>query len=302
MIAESDQNDPRLIRPVEVGGYGLDAQWSDDFHHALHSVLTGETSGYYSDFGSLADLAATLTRGYRYAGDFSRFRGRRHGRPNPALDGRQLLGYLQNHDQIGNRALGERSSALMSPGRLMIGAAVVLTAPFVPMLFQGEEWAASTPFLYFTDHQDHELGQAVSRGRREEFAAFGWDPERVPDPQDVASFERSKLNWSELDQPGHRRVLDWHRELIALRGRFPALTNGRLDEVAVDFSVDERWLACRRGRIVTAFNLSDTERRIPLRGDVAEIHHSTDGAPAIGRDGVDLPPDSVVVAVMEEIV
>src|SRR3954470_15972322 len=161
VIAESDLNDPRLIRPVEAHGYGLDAQWSDDFHHALHSVLTGEREGYYADFGALEDLAVTLVQGYRYAGDYSRFRQRRHGRPEPGLDGRRLLGYLQNHDQIGNRALGERSPALMSQGRVLIGAAVVLTGPFVPMLFQGEEWAASTPFQYFTIHTAPTLAPAV---------------------------------------------------------------------------------------------------------------------------------------------
>ncbi len=252
VIAESDLNDPRLVRPVESGGYGLDAQWSDDFHHALHSVLTGERSGYYADFGNLDDLATTLVQGYRYAGDYSRFRGRRHGRPAPELDGRRLLGYLQNHDQVGNRALGERSAALLSQGRLMIGAAVVLSAPFVPLLFQGEEWAAGTPFQYFTAHEDPELGAAVGRGRREEFAAFGWDPAAVPDPQAVETFERSKLNWSELSKRAHAEMLDWHTRLIKLRRTTPALLNGRVDEV--EFDADAGWLAFSRGRVGVALN------------------------------------------------
>ena len=183
LIAESDLNDPRLVRPPELGGYGLEAQWSDDFHHALHAVLTGERAGYYADFGALADLAKALTGAFVYDGRYSHFRGRRHGRPATGLTGDRFLGYLQNHDQVGNRAQGERSSHLLSPGRLKIAAALVLTSPFVPMLFQGEEWGATTPFQYFTDHEDAELARAVSEGRRSEFAAFGGDPEEVPVPK-----------------------------------------------------------------------------------------------------------------------
>jgi maltooligosyltrehalose trehalohydrolase len=300
VVAESDLNDPRLVRPIDAGGYGLDGQWSDDFHHALHAVLTGETGGYYADFGSLSDVATTLRQGYRYAGDYSPFRGRRHGRPSPELDGSRLLGYLQTHDQVGNRALGERSSALMSPARLMIGAAVVLTAPFVPMLFQGEEWAASTPFQYFTDHRDPELAAAVSKGRRDEFASFGWDPASVPDPQAIETFDRSRLRWDEIEgRPDHWRVLEWHSELILLRRRLPELTDGRLADVSVWFDEGERWLVFRRGRVVTAFNLSDRERRVPLPGTVAEIHCSSEEVPALHADGADLPPDTVIVAVLD---
>jgi maltooligosyltrehalose trehalohydrolase len=187
LIAESDLNDPRLVRPPEVGGYGVAAQWSDDFHHALHAVLTGERAGYYEDFGTLADLAQALTCAFVYDGRYSRFRDRRHGRPATGLSGHRFFGYLQNHDQIGNRAKGERSSHLISPGRLKIAAGLVLTSPFVPLLFQGEEWGASTPFQYFTDHEDPELGRAVSEGRRSEFSAFAWSAEEVPDPQDPAT-------------------------------------------------------------------------------------------------------------------
>jgi maltooligosyltrehalose trehalohydrolase len=151
LIAESDLNDPRIVRPRAVGGYGIDAQWSDDFHHALHTVLTGERSGYYADFGTLADLAKALERAFVYDGRYSRFRRRAHGRSREGLSGHNFLGYLQNHDQVGNRARGERSSDLMSVGRLKIAAALVMTAPFIPLLFQGEEWGASAPFLYFTD-------------------------------------------------------------------------------------------------------------------------------------------------------
>ena len=293
VIAESDSNDPRLVRDVQHGGYGLDAQWSDDFHHALHTVLTGERDGYYADFGTLHDLAVALQHGYRYAGDYSPFRGRVHGRPLSEPDGNRLLGYLQNHDQTGNRARGERSAALVSRGRLMIGAAVVLTAPFVPMLFQGEEWAASTPFQYFTDH-DAELGRLVSNGRKEEFAAFGWDPDDVPDPQHEETFSRSKLRWREIGEAPHADMLDWHRRLIALRRQRPELRDGRLDAVDVRYDEDDRWLRFTRGGLTVAFNLADAERevRVPIS---AEILLASDSAIRVGMDTVTLPPDSVAI-------
>jgi maltooligosyltrehalose trehalohydrolase len=193
LIAESDLNDPKIIRSRDAGGYGIDAQWSDDFHHALHAILTGERQGYYADFGSLADLASALTRGFVYGGRYSASRRRVHGRPLGGVPLGRLLGYMQTHDQVGNRAMGERSSALMNSSKLKIGAALVFVSPFVPMLFQGEEWAASSPFLYFTDHRDAELGRAVSEGRRREFATFGWRPQEIPDPQAAETFARSKL-------------------------------------------------------------------------------------------------------------
>ncbi|HUR16862.1 MAG TPA: malto-oligosyltrehalose trehalohydrolase [Candidatus Limnocylindrales bacterium] len=294
VIAESDLNDPRLITDTDQGGYGLDAQWSDDFHHALHSVLTGETSGYYADFGTLGDLATTLTRGYRYNGDYSPFRKRRHGRPLGEMSGGGLLGYLQNHDQIGNRATGERSSQLMSEGRLMIGATLVVTAPFVPMLFQGEEWAASTPFQYFTDHEDRDLGRAVTEGRTHEFAAFGWKPMDVPDPQDPQTFERSKLRWEELLEPGHARVLDWHRRLIALRRERPELRDGRLGAVAVQHDAAVGWLWFRRGRLVVAFNIGGDVARLELDGAHAVVLASSEGVNVDGSS-LSLPPDSVAI-------
>ena len=197
LIAESDLNDPKIVHRPELGGYGIDAQWSDDFHHALHAVLTGERTGYYADFGSLDHLAKSLRQAYVYDGGYSPHRRRRHGRSPAGLPPTRFLGYLQNHDQVGNRATGERSSMLLSTGLLKVAAAIVLLGPFVPMLFQGEEWAASTPFLYFTDHDDPELGEAVSEGRRREFAAFGWSPEQVPDPQAPETFEASVLRWDE---------------------------------------------------------------------------------------------------------
>ena len=204
LVAESSLNDPRLVRPREAGGYGLDAQWSDDFHHALHALLTDEHDGYYMDFsGRMADLAYALEHVFVYDGRYSPHRDRVVGRPVGDLSAHRFLGFLQNHDHIGNRAQGERSSTLLSPGLLKVAAALVLTAPFTPLLFQGEEWGASTPFQYFTDHHDPELGRAISEGRRAEFVGFGWRPEDVPDPQDPATAARSTLDWEEATQEPH---------------------------------------------------------------------------------------------------
>jgi maltooligosyltrehalose trehalohydrolase len=294
LIAESDLNDPKLVRAPEAGGFGLDAAWSDDFHHALHSALTGETSGYYEDFGGLEPLGRALERGYVYAGDHSPHRGRRHGRPLTGVPASRLLGYLQNHDQVGNRAQGERSSALMSTGRLHIAAALVLCGPFVPMLFQGEEWAATTPFQYFTDHIDDELGRLVSEGRRREFSAFGWKPEDVPDPQDRATFERSLLDWAEADKEPHATLLQWHRDLIALRRRIPALSDGSFDGIECSWDEDSAWFRLTRGPVTVAVNLADHPQAVPV-GDAGTVLLASDPSAALGGGSVALAPDSVAI-------
>ncbi|MEA3076365.1 MAG: maltooligosyltrehalose trehalohydrolase [Actinomycetota bacterium] len=227
LVAESEVDNPRLF------AYGLDAQWYDEFHHTLHTVLTGERTGYYAPFGSLGQLAAAL----------------RHGSA-------RYVGFAQNHDQIGNRAKGERLSHLVGEGRARIAAALVMTSPFVPMLFMGEEWGASSPFQYFTDHDDADLGAAVTKGRRAEFAGFGWAPDDVPDPQDRATFERSKLDWSELDRAPHAGLLAWHRELIDFRRSHPDLVDAG---VPVEVEVDEALgrLRMRRGRVEVRVNLGE---------------------------------------------
>ena len=292
LVAESDLNDPRVVRRREVGGYGMDAQWSDDFHHAVHAALTGERDGYYADFGSLADIATALRRAFVHAGTYAPYRDRRHGRLDPSLSGHRFLGYAQNHDQVGNRAQGERSAALMSTGRIRLAAALVLTSPFVPMLFQGEEWAAGTPFQYFTDHADPVLGRAVSEGRRSEFVAFGWDPREVPDPQDAATFERSKLDWAELGEKDHAAVLDWHRRLIALRRSVPALCDGRLDAVDCRFDEEAGWIAVRRGLVTVAGNIGARPVEIPVAGGVVL---ASDGAELDRAGTLRLAPDAVAV-------
>ncbi len=289
LIAESDLNDPRLVRAREVGGFGLTAGWSDDFHHALHAVLTGGRSGYYGDFGSLEQLARALERTFVYAGQYMPGRGRRHGRPADDVPQTRFLGYLQNHDQIGNRALGERTTALVSDGLARIGATLVLLGPFVPMLFQGEEWGASTPFRYFTDHRDPVLGKAVSEGRRSEFASFGWSPEDVPDPQDPATFGRSKLDWSELVQEPHASLLEWHRRLIALRRSLPALAAGAL---RAEFDEDERTLVLHRAPIDIHANVGGEERVV--EGVCGRLVLTSGGA-ALAGQRLTLPAESVAV-------
>jgi maltooligosyltrehalose trehalohydrolase len=294
LIAESDRNDPRLVASPEAGGFGLDATWSDDFHHALHAALSGDRDGYYVDYGSLALLGRTLRHVYAYGRDYSPFRDRHHGRPAGGLPGTRFLGYAQNHDQIGNRAVGERLAALVSTGRLKIAAALVLTSPFVPMLFQGEEWAASTPWLYFTDHQDPELGRAVSEGRRREFGAFGWAPEDVPDPQDPESWRRSLLDWSEVATGVHAELLEWHRTLLHLRRSVPDLTGGRREAITIEVSDDQQWLRMDRGAITVACNLAAEERRLVV--GVADVLARSDEGVCLDADGgLRLPPDTVAV-------
>ena len=203
VIAEKPRIDPELI------AMGVDAQWSDDFHHALHALLTGERTGYYRSFGTVSDLAGALLRPGQLG-----------------VDAGRVVGYAQNHDQIGNRAAGERLSMLVDGGRLRLAAALVACSPFVPLLFMGEEWGARSPFIFFSDHPDPDIAGKTSRGRIHEFEAFGWRPEDVPDPQDLASFERSRLDWGELSRAPHRSVLDWYRRLLRLRRQSPDLRSG----------------------------------------------------------------------------
>jgi len=295
LIPESDLNDPRLLWPRERGGFAHDAQWSDDFHHALHALLTGERNGYYADFGAFAHLAKALRQAYVYDGCYSHYRKRSHGRKPEGLDGSRFLGYAQNHDQVGNRARGERLSHLLDQRRLKIAAALVLPSPFVPLLFQGEEWAASSPFLYFTDHREPELARAVREGRRREFAAFGWKPEEIPDPQDPDTFARAKLDWSEIHREGHADLLAWHRQLIRLRRSERALHAGPLDSVQVVFDETERWLSFTRPPFGIAVNLGASARMVPLPMRARTLVLASDPAVALRDGGVWLPPDSVAI-------
>jgi len=297
LIDACHARDPKLVRSRDAGGYGVDAAWADDWHHALHAALTGERSGYYADFGSLSVLAKALRQAWVYDGIWSQHRGRVHGRAPCGLSGRQFVVSTQNHDQVGNRAAGERSAVLMSDGRLRIAAALLLTSPFVPMLFQGEEWGAAAPFLYFTDHADPQLARSVSRGRRQEFAGFGWRPEDVPDPQDPATLERSKLDWSEAARESPASLLSWYRELIAWRRRIPALTDPRLDRI--ETRCDEQGLlSIARGPVLVAVNIGPRDRTVAV--DAASKLVAASSA-TVERRGLQviLPPDTVAILTNE---
>ncbi|NKX50471.1 malto-oligosyltrehalose trehalohydrolase [Arthrobacter deserti] len=294
LVAESDMNNPRLLESRTVNGYGLAGQWSDDFHHAVHVNLTGETSGYYADFDSLAALAKVLSGGFFHDGTYSSFRARHHGRPidKSRVNAHQLVVCTQNHDQVGNRAAGDRISALVGYGRLAVAAVLNVASPFTPMLFMGEEFAASTPWQFFTSHPEPELGEATAKGRLKEFTRMGWDPALVPDPQDPATFARSKLDWDEAGSGDHARLLALYRDLIALRRKTPELMDPDFASVSVEFDEDARWLALHRGQVTVAVNFADTERSLDL--GPAELLLATDGA-AVSGAGVVLSGASAAI-------
>ncbi|MBY8874673.1 malto-oligosyltrehalose trehalohydrolase [Micromonospora sp. PLK6-60] len=295
LIAESDLNDPKLITSREAGGYGLHAQWNDDAHHALHTLLTGERQGYYGDFGSLECLTDVLTGAFFHAGTWSSFRNRTHGRPvdRQRVPGHRFVAYLQNHDQIGNRATGDRISATLSPAMLRVGATLLMTAPFTPMLFMGEEWAATTPWQFFTSHPEPELAAAVATGRRREFAAHGWATADVPDPQDPRTFLRSRLDWAELDKPEHREMYEFHRRLIALRRSRADLSDPRLDRVEVRHG--DQFLVMRRGETLVVANLAERAQRVNLPGVVRRVLLATSEGVTVMRDGIELPAESAAI-------
>ena len=294
LIAESDLNDSRVVLSRDAGGYGIDAQWSDDFHHALVTFITGDQTGYYSDFGTMADLAKSLEEVFVYSGQHSSHRKRRHGRPVHDLPGWRFLGYAQNHDQVGNRARGERLGHLTTEGRAKIAAALVMTAPFVPMLFQGEEFNASTPFLYFTHHEDEELGKRVSEGRSLEFSGFGWTSSELPDPQSAETLQLSKLKWEEAATAPHASMLSWYKALIRLRRTTPDLTNGRMDIIQVDCDPMTGRFDVHRGAIRVICNFGTEMQMREVRKETCLLLQS-DSDIAIYDGKLSLPPDSVAI-------
>ena len=259
LIAESDLNDSVLVTPREAGGTGLDAQWSDDFHHAVHVALTGETSGYYADFEPLSALAKVCERGFFHDGTWSSFRKRDHGRPvdTARMPTWRLVVSNQNHDQIGNRARGDRLTEHLDEDQLACAALLTLAGPFTPMLFMGEEWAASTPFQFFTSHPEPELGAAVAEGRVAEFAKMGWDPAEVPDPQDPETFRRSVLDWDELTVGRHAVMLDCYRRLAELRRALPCLTDPAFGSVSC--TVEGGVFTMRRGDALVVINTGHSQ-------------------------------------------
>ena len=294
LIAESDLNDPIMFRPREASGYGLAGQWSDDFHHAVHVALTGETNGYYADFAPLSALAKVLEHGFFHDGTWSSFRGGRHGRPidrgtSPAT---ALVVANQNHDQIGNRAAGDRLAATLDDEGLVIAAALTLLGPFTPMLFMGEEFAASTPWQFFTSHPEPELGKVTAEGRIKEFAEHGWDESVVPDPQDPSTFENSKLDWADATSDRGAAVLSAYRVLVALRRTEQAFVDPRYEANAVRFSEDERWLVLTRGLlgpdaapVHVVVHVADGAAEVPVPGTTGEVLYAF-GDAEFDTDGV----------------
>ncbi|MCY1694594.1 malto-oligosyltrehalose trehalohydrolase [Curtobacterium sp. SL109] len=300
LIAESDLNDPVMFRPREAAGYGLAGQWSDDFHHAVHVAVTGETNGYYADFAPLSALAKVLESGFFHDGTWSSFRGGRHGRPidrgtSPTT---ALVVANQNHDQIGNRAAGDRLAATVSDEGLVIAAALTLLGPFTPMLFMGEEFAASTPWQFFTSHPEPELGKVTAEGRIKEFAQHGWDESTVPDPQDPSTFQNSKLDWADTTSERGTAILRAYRVLVALRRTDEAFVDHRYEANAVRFSEDGRWLVLTRGLlgptaapVHVVVHLADGTAEVPVPDTTGEVLYAfgdvtvPDGTASVQFDG-----------------
>ncbi|HEY9294629.1 MAG TPA: malto-oligosyltrehalose trehalohydrolase [Microlunatus sp.] len=293
LIAESDLNDPRLITARSAGGYGLAGQWSDDFHHALYVRLTGDATGYYADFAAPGALAKVLQRGFFHDGTWSSFRGRSHGRPIDTSDAAtwQLVVCSDNHDQIGNRAAGERLSAKVSLPQLRLIAVLTLLGPFTPMIFAGEEWGARTPFQFFTSHPEADLGRIVAEGRLAEFAKMDWDLDVVPDPQDPETFLRSKLDWAEPGTGTHAELLATYRELIMLRRAVPELTDPRFGRIQA-YSDDAGLLLLQRESITVMINFSD--RPVPVAEPACQLLFSC-GDVLQDPDGVELGGYSAAV-------
>jgi maltooligosyltrehalose trehalohydrolase len=266
LIAESDLNDPRVVRSREANGYGMDSQWSDDFHHALVALLSSpkeRETGYYKDFGTLADLHKALKHSYVYTGQYSGSRKRRHGRPSDGLSAHHFVHFDQNHDQVGNRAKGERLEHLIGLDAAKVSLGLLLTAPFIPMLFMGEEWATSSPFLYFADHEDEELRRQVAEGRQKEFAAFGFGDD-IPNPEEQETFEASKLNWDEQGEGKHADMLAWVRSLIKLRRSHVCFNDGDMHSVRVSSSDENRTLVMERDQARVLINFGEKPHTFPL--------------------------------------
>jgi maltooligosyltrehalose trehalohydrolase len=272
----------------------MDAQWDDDVHHALHALLTGERQGYYCDFGSLGVLAKTFTKAFLHDGSYSTFRKKDWGAPVDLTrhPGRQFVVCLQNHDQVGNRAVGDRLPELTTAGRLRIGAVLLLTSPFTPMLFMGEEWAASTRWPFFTSHPQPELAEATAKGRLAEFEGHGWDVSQMINPQDPRAYESAILDWTEPEHGTHADVLGLYRRLLALRASEPDLQAGNLADVRVEFDEAAQWVVVHRGAFRVAANLATTAQQLPVAG--GEIVLATGGA-AGGAAGLELGAESAAV-------
>jgi maltooligosyltrehalose trehalohydrolase len=268
LIAESDLGDPRMVRPREGGGLEMDAQWLDDFHHAVHTLLTHESDGYYADFGGIDALVSCLNRGFVYAGEYSRYRRRSHGAPAPDISPSQFVVCSQNHDQIGNRMIGDRLASGLEPAALRLAAATTILSPFTPLLFMGEEYGETAPFPYFVSHSDEALVEAVRSGRREEFAAFAWAGE-PPDPQAADTFASARLRWPRLESPAHAALRAYYRELLRLRRELPR--HRRMDSPSFHArAADDRTIVLHQeihgSRWLTLLRFTGSETMIEIDG------------------------------------
>lgn len=263
LIAESDSNDPRTVQPTEKGGRGMHAQWLDDFHHALYVLLDPEGRDHYEDYGELRQLAKAYTEGFVFSGEYCRFRHRTHGASSAGLPGKKFIVFNQNHDLPGNRPDGARLSALIDPDRLRLAAAAVLLSPYLPMLFMGEEYGDDSPFFFFADYHDEAITAGLADQRRQQFANFNWKT-TAPDPLQRATFLDCILKWGQRHEPGHRELLEWHRQLIALRKTHPLLAGnaGRYlhaDLLATTGLAISRYSTNRQQHLLTLFNFSAAE-------------------------------------------
>ena len=300
LIAESDLNDPKIVRPIEANGFGIDAQWSDDFHHSLATILFTDPGhkGYYDDFGAMESLAKAAKDVFVFDGQYSSYRNRSHGRPISNLSAHHFINFLQNHDQIGNRALGDRIHETIGIARTKAALGLILTAPMVPMLFMGEEYAASTPFMYFADHEDEEMAKLVAEGRKREFADFGFDGDEIPNPEDPSSFSSSKLNWDEVHHGVHEEMFQWVRALIHIRRKSNCLNDGDRGHLHVTYSDERRWLRMDRRLVSAACNLGTDPVQFKFAPEYRLVIASTDSSTFNGGT-LTLPPNSFAIVSSE---
>ncbi len=274
MIAESDLNNPAVVKSTETGGYGFDAQWLDDFHHSLYVILDKEGKNRYEDFGKVEQLAKAYTDGFVHSGEYVRFRKKKYGASSVGIDGSKFVVFNQNHDQIGNRVDGNRLSSLVSFDHLKVAAAAILLSPYIPMLFMGEEYGEDNPFYYFVSHSDENLIKAVTEGRKKEFEAYKWQSE-PPDPQNESTFIKSKPDIRKKESGRYRILFEWNRKLISIRKTDPALQNTNKNYVRVILNKDNSFLLHReskdeRSHLLCFFNLSEnnTTFYLPAFSDI----------------------------------
>jgi len=298
LIVEVDLNDNRFINACENGGYGMDAQWTDDFHHALRVTATGEQKGYYSDFNGIEHLAKAYKDAYVYDGQYAPHRKKKFGRKTNN-EGKQFIVFSQNHDQVGNRMLGERTSVLSSFEMTKLLAAAVMVSPYLPMLFMGEEWSEPNPFLYFVSHTDKELAEAVRRGRKEEFAAFHAQGE-APDPVAEESFLRSKLQWNLREEGKHKTMLEYYKELIRLRKTHTVLKQLNRNNLEASFDKEQNTLVLRRWnkehQVVCFMNFSALEQTMQYDGQLCQkIFDSSEERWGGSREAPEQPSNQITI-------